>query len=318
MRMRMLTFLAVLGLGAFICLPGTAMGDTLYSQNFDAVGQAALISPGYGNTVSLRSVLPGWSTIVNNAAVTSCSIGNIYQAGSDGNWIARDGAFLPWLYRQEYQDFSLSIYNTRAGSVNNIAFTYTATGTVSNITGVFDYVSVFSLYTNVTEDSKRRTGGFENGLSYSINGGSAIALPGTSYQVVNNNIGGNWDEVEHMDSIGFTVRNILFSLTNVTLKPGDTVAFKWDQDVTAGDYEISEGIDNFNLSGKMGLSNAAQILSFFDTAISKGTLVGKGPGNSADGRLNALRNMLKSADGLIDAGNLAGGLPATFSRIQQD
>jgi len=43
----------------------------------------------------------------------------------------------------------------------------------------------------------------------------------------------------------------------------------------------------------------ANILTFFDTSVDEGTIVGDGPGNSAGKRLNALRNMIKAAGDLI-------------------
>jgi hypothetical protein len=63
-----------------------------------------------------------------------------------------------------------------------------------------------------------------------------------------------------------------------------------------------------------------EILDFFDQSVADGTLVGQGPGNSADGRRGALRNKIKAAgdileDGedaceqLLDAYQCADGLP---------
>jgi hypothetical protein len=42
----------------------------------------------------------------------------------------------------------------------------------------------------------------------------------------------------------------------------------------------------------------------FDPAVEAGTLVGDGPGNSASGRLNALRNMIEAAGDLIEMGEI--------------
>jgi TolB protein len=50
----------------------------------------------------------------------------------------------------------------------------------------------------------------------------------------------------------------------------------------------------------------AEILQFFDESVDAGTLVGDGPGHSGEGRLKALRNMLRAAADLINAGNTAG------------
>jgi hypothetical protein len=49
----------------------------------------------------------------------------------------------------------------------------------------------------------------------------------------------------------------------------------------------------------------AEILTFFDAAVADGSLSGSGPGGSAGGRLGALRNMLVTAQALIDAGDVA-------------
>lgn len=46
----------------------------------------------------------------------------------------------------------------------------------------------------------------------------------------------------------------------------------------------------------------AQILEFFDTCVTEGTLSGNGPGNSDEGRLCALRNMIKASGNLINSG----------------
>ena len=50
----------------------------------------------------------------------------------------------------------------------------------------------------------------------------------------------------------------------------------------------------------------AEILQLFDESVDAGTLVGDGPGHSGEGRLKALRNMLRAAADLINAGNTAG------------
>ena len=47
------------------------------------------------------------------------------------------------------------------------------------------------------------------------------------------------------------------------------------------------------------------ILDFFDESVADGAL-GNGRGNSANGRLNALRNMLEMAGDLIDIGDIEG------------
>lgn len=48
----------------------------------------------------------------------------------------------------------------------------------------------------------------------------------------------------------------------------------------------------------------ADILAFFDASVTAGTLVGSGNGNSANGRRNALRNMIEAAGDLIQQGRI--------------
>ena len=50
--------------------------------------------------------------------------------------------------------------------------------------------------------------------------------------------------------------------------------------------------------------SVAEILAFFDASVADGTLVGDGPGNSASGRLKALRNMIDASGDLIEQGAL--------------
>lgn len=47
------------------------------------------------------------------------------------------------------------------------------------------------------------------------------------------------------------------------------------------------------------------ILAFFDASVANGTLVGSGPGNSANGRVKALRNMLEASGDLIEGNYFA-------------
>lgn len=49
----------------------------------------------------------------------------------------------------------------------------------------------------------------------------------------------------------------------------------------------------------------ADLLAFFDASVAGGALVGSGPGNSAAGRLDALRNMIRAAGDLIAQGQYA-------------
>ena len=52
------------------------------------------------------------------------------------------------------------------------------------------------------------------------------------------------------------------------------------------------------------LQQISDILAFYDDAVQHGTLIGTGPGQSATGRLGALRNMIKAAGDLIQQGKI--------------
>jgi hypothetical protein len=54
----------------------TANAALFFQENFDTIGQAALVSPGAGLTTPLASILPGWAVTANNATQTNVKIGN--------------------------------------------------------------------------------------------------------------------------------------------------------------------------------------------------------------------------------------------------
>jgi hypothetical protein len=56
--------------------------------------------------------------------------------------------------------------------------------------------------------------------------------------------------------------------------------------------------------GPLPAVTIAEVIALFDQAVADGTLVGQGPGNSAQYRLNALRNMLIAASDLLDQGDV--------------
>lgn len=64
-------------------------------------------------------------------------------------------------------------------------------------------------------------------------------------------------------------------------------------------------------------TSTMSLLDYFDQAVTDG-LVGSGPGKSADKRLNALRNMIRVADDLIESGDMDGAcgkLKAIYKKI---
>jgi beta propeller repeat protein len=78
-----------------------------------------------------------------------------------------------------------------------------------------------------------------------------------------------------------------------------------------GSDDLDEGTVEVALSGRGVTSQPppsqqiADLLSFFDTSAAAGTLVGSGPGNSAQNRLKALRNMIEAAGDLVRRGLVA-------------
>jgi hypothetical protein len=76
--------------------------------------------------------------------------------------------------------------------------------------------------------------------------------------------------------------------------------------ITSSDPD--QGVVEVVLSGEGVLLDPSDalgtILDFFDASVLDGTLVGNGPGGSAQKRLNALRNKLEAAGDLIDAGRI--------------
>lgn len=235
------------------CLPGVAIGTTLYTQNFDAVGQAALISPGAGNSLAIGTILPGWSVTANNASRANVVVAH---GTIGGNGV---GAYLA---TGDGTDFDLSSYQNSAGQKNFITYTYTATSTVRNITGSFDYESAWTRYAKTTP----RTAGFEVGMTYQVNAGAATATnPADTWQVSNSNVTlasdvTTWLTDARMDVLGLSSRNIGFSLPGVTLKPGDQVTFQWLQLSAAGDKHMAQGIDNFTLHGTTAIPLPPSVL----------------------------------------------------------
>jgi beta propeller repeat protein len=87
--------------------------------------------------------------------------------------------------------------------------------------------------------------------------------------------------------------------------------------------DLDEAVVRVALSGhgvvlpEPPLQQIAELLAFFDNSVANGSLSGNGPGNSAAGRLNALRNMIDAAGDLIQDGSIAkacGQLRAAYLR----
>lgn len=90
----------------------------------------------------------------------------------------------------------------------------------------------------------------------------------------------------------------------ITFTPSVAGDFSAILEITSDDPD--EGLVGVTLGGtgvqaKLPPSEQlAQILEFFDTCVTEGTLSGNGLGNSAEGRLGALRNMIEASGDLIN------------------
>lgn len=85
--------------------------------------------------------------------------------------------------------------------------------------------------------------------------------------------------------------------TNAENFSGSIINFSSPSTAAGRDFFSTSAV--INAEETPPLEQIANILEFFDQSVADGTLVGEGPGNSAKGRLNALRNMIKAAGNLI-------------------
>jgi hypothetical protein len=92
---------------------------------------------------------------------------------------------------------------------------------------------------------------------------------------------------------------------NIEFTPSSVRSFSAVLVITSNDPDegtVLVGLSGVGEGGVMPPVSVADILAFFDASIDDSTLIGNGPGNSADGRLNALRNQIEAAGDLIDGG----------------
>src|SRR6202030_1361746 len=240
---KILLFAAILMAGAL-----TASAQIIYQQNFDAVGQS------HTGSVGISSVLPGWavnmSALGGNVSNTTVSTGaHTLTAGS-------------YLGPGDGSDFDFEIYDTLTGApthTNSINFTYTNTSSSAQagVIGSFDFEAAWSRYANAQEPGQ--TAGFDNGLTYSVNGGPANSLPGTVTSVTNAGVNGTtiptgtWLTDAQMNTASLAIRNITFSLGSVVLNPGDTVQFSWSNVGPTTGQTFAFGLDNFELGDNNNL-----------------------------------------------------------------
>ena len=231
---------------AFMVSAVTATAQIIYQQNFDAVGQAGLINPGPNGAVSISSILPGWSVSLNSTGVANTTVNTgVHSTLTPGSYLASGD--------QSDFDFEIYSYQGPGTHTDSINFTFTNTGSsaLSGIVGSFDFEAAWSKAT--ATQASGQTAGFDNGLTYSINGGSAVSLPGTVTSVTNAGVNGTtvpsmkWLTDAQMNTAGLSIRNIGFDLGSVVLNPGDTIELTWSNVGTATGRTIAFGLDNFVL-----------------------------------------------------------------------
>lgn len=232
-------------MAAVVLLAGVAHADSvLYSQDFDAAGQAALIAAGAGGTASAPT---GWTMRVNNANATNSLI------VSDGSTVW-GGAYAGYYATADSQDFALGYYPSSTGANNYIVFNYVAGSDIQNVNGSFDMELAWSRYDSGTA----RTGGFNNGFRYQINH-PAIDARGYAWGTLlaggltasNANVASaaDWLTDAEQDAMGLSRRNVQFSIPEA-LQAGDTLTLVWFGDYSSGSLRnMLVGVDNFELRG---------------------------------------------------------------------
>lgn len=234
-----------------LSLTAPSFAGLIYSQNFDAAGQTALIANGAGSKAAAPA---GWQVWANNADVTNT------LTISDGSSSVWGGVYTGYYATANGQDFSLGIYKSSIGAFNAISFTYTATREVTNLSGSFDIEAPWSRYASTTA----RSASFNNGFRYAVdtsarNGtrGYSWGTPLTGGLSVNNaqvTDAAIWYDDSKMDQTGLSKRHITFDIPNLTLNPGQNLTLAWFSDYDGGGSSYKNmliGVDNFSLSGAM-------------------------------------------------------------------
>jgi len=112
---------------------------------------------------------------------------------------------------------------------------------------MFDMEVPWTRYAN-----KPRTGGFANGLTYSVNGGTAASVWAGGTVNDSQSTAVDWFTDAEMDAKSLSIRNIAFSLTGVELGIGDTLTLSWLDSYNSGGSNhknMLTSIDNFVLEG---------------------------------------------------------------------
>jgi hypothetical protein len=112
------------------------------------------------------------------------------------------------------------------------------------------------------------------------------------------------------DDAAFTVGSEIPSFINpgeiidieIMFNPGDDGYYSANLSIAGTSVVSFGGVGIWSSPVPVPIKGIVDILIFFDTSVANGTLYGDGPGNSADGRRDALRNQIEAAGDLITNG----------------
>lgn len=231
----MTKLVTVSAIAVALVFAGSAKAGILHSENFNAKGQAALAAVGGDN--GLTALPAGWTVMANNSNVAQLMVTDGTLGGySEGGYYATGNG----------SDYALGFYKS-AGGNSSITYTYTAPVAITDISGSFDMEVPWTRYANGP-----RTGGFADGLKYSINGGSYVSVWGGTTLNDSLSTAVDWFTDAEMDAKSLSARNIGFTLSGVALAAGDTLTLAWLDTYNSGGANhknMLTSVDNFTLNG---------------------------------------------------------------------
>ena len=241
---------AVAGLAA---AGNASAADIIYAQDFDAAGAAARAAIDAGKANGNAAAPAGWQVMANGAVVTDKLLvggdASVWGGSASGYYAAAVGS----------NDYSLGFYASNNTAIYEMACTFTADRTTSDIGGSFDFEVPWSR----ENGSKARVGQFDYGVRYSVNDNLfnsptrgydmpfAGVKPSVSNALVTSETQARWLSDAEMDGLGLSRRNVSFSLPDsVVLEPGDTLTLLFSSDYSGPSTSkgMLNSVDNFRLT----------------------------------------------------------------------